>query len=81
MGMEKDKILITGGSGFIGTNLVQYFIDRKITFINVDIRSPSIKRITIFGERGTSLTRELWGCFLRITTYDCYPSGCSNGPE
>jgi len=34
------RILITGGSGFIGTNYVQDCIERNITFINVDIKSP-----------------------------------------
>ena len=38
--MRKDRILITGGSGFIGTNLVQYFLDKNLTLINVDIRQP-----------------------------------------
>lgn len=33
-------ILITGGSGFIGTNLVQYYLDRGETVLNLDIRPP-----------------------------------------
>ncbi len=38
--MQKDRILITGGSGFIGTNLVQYLLDKNLIFLNVDIRQP-----------------------------------------
>ncbi len=34
------KILITGGSGFIGTNLAQYYLDLGFEISNVDIRSP-----------------------------------------
>ena len=31
-----DKIIVTGGSGFIGTNLVNYLIDKKKFVINID---------------------------------------------
>ena len=34
--MNKNKILITGGSGFIGTNLVNYFLKKKYNIINLD---------------------------------------------
>lgn len=37
--MEK-RILITGGSGFIGTNLVQHYLDKKITVLNIDVSRP-----------------------------------------
>ena len=30
------KIIVTGGSGFIGTNLVNYLIQKKFFVINVD---------------------------------------------
>jgi GlcNAc-P-P-Und epimerase len=36
------KILITGGSGFIGTNLMEYYLSRNIELINVDIKTPKI---------------------------------------
>ena len=35
-----EKIFITGGSGFIGTNLVQYYLDRDVKVLNYDIKSP-----------------------------------------
>ena len=34
------KILLTGGSGFIGTNAVDWMIKNKIKFINIDIKPP-----------------------------------------
>ena len=34
------KVLITGGSGFIGTNLMQHFIDCGDSVVNIDISSP-----------------------------------------
>ena len=30
--MKEERILITGGSGFIGTNLVELFIEKKYNF-------------------------------------------------
>ena len=30
------RIIVTGGSGFIGSNLVNYLIDKKYFVINVD---------------------------------------------
>ena len=35
-----NQILITGGSGFIGTNLIEYFISESINFINFDKTQP-----------------------------------------
>ena len=34
------RVLVTGGSGFIGTNLVQYYLDRGAQVVNIDIRPP-----------------------------------------
>lgn len=34
------KILITGGSGFIGTNVVQYYLDKHIDVVNIDKYPP-----------------------------------------
>jgi len=38
------KILITGGSGFIGTNLVEHFLSRGDEVLNVDISEPKNKK-------------------------------------
>jgi nucleoside-diphosphate-sugar epimerase len=38
------KILLTGGSGFIGTNLVEKFIADGYEIINIDINEPKIKK-------------------------------------
>ena len=35
-----EKILITGGSGFIGTNMVDYYLNKGIEILNVDIVKP-----------------------------------------
>lgn len=38
------KILITGGSGFIGTNLINYLLKKnEYSFINIDINHPKIE--------------------------------------
>lgn len=37
------KILIIGGSGFIGTNLVSYLLDKDYTILNIDITEPRNK--------------------------------------
>jgi len=34
------KILVTGGSGFIGTNYMDYVLDRGLEVINIDIKPP-----------------------------------------
>ena len=38
--MEMRKILITGGSGFIGVHLVEYLLGRNFEIKNIDIRPP-----------------------------------------
>lgn len=37
------KVLVTGGSGFIGTNAVDYLIEQGIETINIDFNSPKKK--------------------------------------
>jgi nucleoside-diphosphate-sugar epimerase len=34
------KILITGGSGFIGTNAIEYFLQKRYFVLNIDNQSP-----------------------------------------
>ena len=33
---KKKTILVTGGCGFIGTNLISYLINKKFNVINID---------------------------------------------
>lgn len=42
------KILVTGGSGFIGTNLTQELFKRGITFCNVDLVPPKVPALAPF---------------------------------
>ena len=35
------KILVTGGSGFIGSNLVEYFFKAGHSVLNLDINEPT----------------------------------------
>jgi GlcNAc-P-P-Und epimerase len=42
--MESSKILVTGGSGFIGTNLIEYLLEKNHQVLNVDIKSPLDRR-------------------------------------
>jgi nucleoside-diphosphate-sugar epimerase len=39
----KNKILITGGSGFLGSNLINKLIKLKYEILNIDINEPRIK--------------------------------------
>ena len=39
----KEKILITGASGFIGTNALEYFCKKGFEVINIDINKPQDK--------------------------------------
>ncbi len=34
------KILLTGGSGFIGTNIIEWLLSNNLDFINLDINKP-----------------------------------------
>ena len=38
--IENINILITGASGFIGTNLLQYYIEKKYNVLNLDFNMP-----------------------------------------
>ncbi len=37
------RILVTGGSGFIGTNLIDILLEKNIKFVNLDIKLPPKK--------------------------------------
>ena len=40
--MSNTRIIVTGGSGFIGTNLCEYLIEKNYDFINLDINPPKV---------------------------------------
>lgn len=42
------KFLITGGSGFIGTNLIEHLLDKGHEVLNLDIVKPKIRRHDAF---------------------------------
>ena len=43
--MKKNKILITGGAGFVGSNLINHFINNtKYQIINLDNYSSGKKK-------------------------------------
>ena len=50
--MKKDKIIITGGAGFVGTNLVNLFLKRtKFKIISIDNYSSGSKKNHIKNKR------------------------------
>jgi len=58
------KILITGGSGFIGTNLIQYYIDKEIDILNVDIVAPrNLEHVRYYNKIDICDKKSLIDCF------------------
>ena len=45
------RILVTGGSGFIGTNLVEHFVNQEHNVINLDIASPSYPKHGVYWKK------------------------------
>ena len=39
-----EKILVTGGSGFIGTNVVQFYLDKGFDVLSIDRSTPKIEK-------------------------------------
>lgn len=54
------KILVTGGSGFIGTNIIEDLIEKKYDVINIDINRPKISK-----------RNDIWKQ-IDITNYDLF---------
>lgn len=44
------RILITGGSGFIGSNLIEYYNNRNYKLLNIDSKKPSDKFKELWAE-------------------------------
>lgn len=42
------KILITGGSGFIGTNMVEYYLEGGLEILNIDIVKPLMQKHELY---------------------------------
>jgi nucleoside-diphosphate-sugar epimerase len=53
-----DIILITGGSGFIGTNLIEVFEEKKYTIINFDKNPPIKKAQEVYWYQGNIMNPE-----------------------
>lgn len=61
------KILITGGSGFIGSNLVDYFCSKNFEVINFDIHKPRNPQYNNIWFKGDILnTNDLAKCFAEF---------------
>jgi nucleoside-diphosphate-sugar epimerase len=52
------RVLITGGSGFIGTNLVQYHLDRGEEVLSIDVNPPQTAGHNRFWKRVDILQEE-----------------------
>lgn len=53
------RFVITGGSGFIGTNLVEHFLQRDgVTLVNVDVKPPVLEAHQSFWVEGDVLDAE-----------------------
>ena len=61
------KILVTGGSGFIGSNLVEYLCSKNHEIINFDIKKPKNKLFLKNWFEGDILDKEkLASCFTKF---------------
>ena len=58
------RIIITGGSGFIGTNLVEYFCSKNHEVINFDIKEPKNQQFIKNWIKGDVLNKDqVLSCF------------------
>ena len=50
--MKKNIIVVTGGAGFVGSNLIKYFLNKtKLNIISIDNYSSGIKKNEIKNRR------------------------------
>ena len=57
--MKKNKIIITGGAGFVGTNLINLFLKKtKYNIISIDNYSSGTKKNHIKNKRVTYIKGE-----------------------
>jgi len=52
------KVLITGGSGFIGTNMVDFLLKKNATILNIDIQKPQKETHLPFWQKINILNQE-----------------------
>ena len=52
------RLLITGGSGFIGTNLIEMLLKDNTNFINVDINKPKLSQHETYWKQCDILNQE-----------------------
>lgn len=52
------RVFITGGSGFIGVNLIEFFLEKGIDILNFDIKVPRNKAHTEYWVEGDILDSE-----------------------
>lgn len=52
------RILVTGGSGFIGTNLTEALIQKEIDFLNVDLATPKEETLLNYWKKCSILDYE-----------------------
>ena len=64
MKMKKDIIVVTGGAGFIGTNLIKLFLDKtNYKIISIDNYSSGIKKNHIKNKRVKYITSDTQNIF------------------
>ena len=64
--MEK-RILITGGSGFIGTNMVEFYLNKDINVLSIDIVKPRHKsHLNYFENVNICNKKELLDCVSKF---------------
>ena len=60
------KIIVTGGSGFIGTNIVKYYVDKKFKVFNLDIKQPQNKKYKKYWHKVNITDFEVFSKLIKI---------------